>query len=76
MVFINIPPAALCAKIKDPTFTGGKDLEAMLVHLREDKLVAWGWSPGQDRTTPPVSKEQLVAAFQQWMDLGAPCPAA
>jgi hypothetical protein len=75
MVFINISPAALCARIKDKTFTGGKDLEAMLVHLREDKLVAWGWNPGQGRTMPPVSREQLVDAFQQWMNLGAPCPA-
>lgn len=75
MVFIDVAPAELCRRIKDQSFTGGKDLQAMLVHLRDDKLVAWGWEPGQDRKPPPVSKEQLVAAFEQWMALGAPCPA-
>ncbi len=76
MVFLAVPPAELCARIKDQAFTGGKDLRAMFVHLRDDQLVAWGWEPGQGRKPPPVSKEQLVAAFQQWMNLGAPCPAA
>lgn len=76
MVFIGVTPAALCATIKDRAATGGKDLRAMLVHVRDDKLVAWGWNPGQGRNPPPVSREQLVGAFQEWMNLGAPCPAA
>jgi hypothetical protein len=76
MIFIGLAPATLCANIKDQTFTKGKDLGEMLIHLRDDKLVAWGWDPGQGRTPPPVSKERLVAEFQKWIDLGAPCPAA
>jgi len=68
MVFIGVTPAQLCATIK------GKDLNAMLAHNRNDKLVAWGWSPGLGRNPVPIPREQFVAAFKTWMDLGAPCP--
>ena len=74
MVFIDLSPAQLCATIKNSHATGGKDLQAMLVHIRDDKLVAWGWNPGLGRNPVPVPREQFVAAFQEWMRLGAPCP--
>ncbi len=75
MVFINLTPAQLCAQIKNPRETGGKDLQAMLVHNRDDKLVAWGWEPGVGREPVPIPRAQFVAAWQEWMSLGAPCPA-
>ncbi len=74
MVFIDLSPAELCAVIKNPRSTGGKDLRGMLVHIRDDKLVAWGWNPGLGRNPVPVPRDQFVAAFKEWMDLGAPCP--
>ena len=74
MVFIDMSPAQLCATIKDKAATGGKDLPAMLAHSRDDKLVAWGWNPGLGRNPVPVPREQFVAAFKTWMELGAPCP--
>lgn len=76
MVFIDLSPAQLCATLKDRAATGGKDLQAMLVHNRDDPLVGWGWNPGQGRTPVPIPREQFVAAFKAWMDLGAPCPAS
>lgn len=75
MVFIGLSARELCQSIKDRRTTGGKDLAAMLVHMRDDKLVGWGWNPGGNRTRPPVSREATVAAFKTWMDAGAPCPA-
>jgi hypothetical protein len=74
MVFIDVSAAQLCATIKDKAATGGRDLQAMLAHNRDDKLVAWGWNPGLGRTPVPIPREQFVAAFKTWMDLGAPCP--
>jgi hypothetical protein len=74
MVFIRLTPAQLCATIKDPKATGGKDLGAMLDHVAGDKLVAWGWEPGLGRAAVPVPRAELVAAFRTWMDAGAPCP--
>lgn len=75
MVFVDVTPAQLCATIKDRRATGGKDLAAMLKHNAEDKLVGWGWDPGQGRAPVPIPRAQFVAAFKTWMDLGAPCPA-
>jgi hypothetical protein len=74
MVFLGVSPAQLCATIKDKSATRGKDLQAMLVHNRDDKLVAWGWNPGLGRNPVPVPRDEFVAAFKTWMDLGAPCP--
>jgi hypothetical protein len=74
MVFISLSPSELCRAIKDRRTTGGKDLAAMLAHVRDDKLVAWGWAPGEARTVPPASRAETVAAFKTWMDAGAPCP--
>jgi len=74
MVFINLTPAELCAAIKDPAKTGGKDLPAMLKHVTEDKLVLWGWNPGAGRKPVDVPHAEFVAAFKEWIDAGAPCP--
>jgi hypothetical protein len=74
MVFIDVSPAQLCASVKDKAATRGKDLQAMLAHNRDDKLVGWGWNPGLGRNPVPIPREQFVAAFKTWMDLGAPCP--
>ena len=74
MVFIGLSAAELCQVIKDPKQTGGRDLQAMFEHMRDDKLVAWGWSPGAGREPVPIPQEEVVAKFKVWMDAGAPCP--
>ena len=74
MVFIRATPAQLCATIKDPKATNGKDLPAMLDHVAHDELVGWGWDPGVGRAPVPVPRAELTAAFRTWMDAGAPCP--
>ena len=76
MVFKDLTPAQLCAVIKNPRETGGKDLQKMLEHNRDDKLVGWGWEPGLGRAPVPIPRERFVAAFKAWMDAGAPCPSA
>ncbi|HLX21789.1 MAG TPA: hypothetical protein VKR38_00475 [Usitatibacter sp.] len=75
MVFKDLSAGELCATIKDSKRTGGKDLPAMLAHVRDDKLVAWGWDPGLGRDPVPIPRTQFVAAWKAWMDAGAPCPA-
>lgn len=74
MVFIGLSPPELCRSITSPRATGGKNLAATLTHIRDDKLVAWGWAPGEQRSTPPATRAETVAAFKTWMDAGAPCP--
>ena len=74
MVFEGRTPAQLCRQLKDPAQTGGKDLAALLHHVEEDELVAWGWNPGEGRTPVPVPRAEFVAAFRAWIDGGAVCP--
>ena len=75
MVFINLTPYDLCMVIKDPKKNGGRDGEAIIEHFSEDKLVAWGWQPGGNRSLPPLTKPQTVSAVKQWVKAGMPCPA-
>ena len=74
MVFNGLSPRELCMSIKDRRATGGKNLAAMLAHIRDNKQVAWGWAPGGLRTVPPATRAETVAAFRTWMTAGAPCP--
>ncbi len=74
MVFINLSPAELCATIKDPQRNGGKDFDALIKHVAEDKLVLWGWSPGGERAPVSVPHDEFVARFKQWAAAGGPCP--
>ena len=74
MVFKDLSSRDLCRGLKDAKQNGGKNLQALVGHFRDDQLVAWGWSPGGKRTVPPLSKEQTVAAVEEWVAAGAPCP--
>lgn len=74
MAWIDLPPAALCALIKDPSRNGDRDLAAMEKHVAEDKLVLWGWAPGGTRAPVPVAHADFVAAFTRWRAADAPCP--
>jgi len=75
MVFINLPPSELCRIVKDPHENGGKDFDALIKHVAEDKLVLWGWNPGGERAPVSVPHAEFVAAFKQWASAGGPCPA-
>lgn len=74
MVFFGRSKAQLARQLKDPSQTGGRSLEALLKHMREDPLVLWGWSPGEGRTPVPVPHDQFVAAMQTWIECGAVVP--
>ena len=74
MVFQGRTPAALCAQLKDPAQTGGRDLPTLLHHVATDPLVLWAWSPGGRRTPPPVPHAAFVEAFTTWVASGGACP--
>ena len=75
MVFIHVSPARLCATVKDVNQNGGKDFDALIKHVAEDKLVLWGWNPGGERAPVPIPHDVFVAKFKQWAAAGGPCPA-
>jgi len=76
MVFIGLSSVELCKRLKDPKENHGMSLEALLRHVRDDKLVLWGWSPGVGRAPVSVPHDEFVAKFKEWIDAGAPCPVA
>lgn len=66
--------AAICAQWKDPSRTGDRDLKAIVKHLKEDPAIAWAWTPGGGRSSPPGSQAELGRYAQAWVDTGALCP--
>ena len=67
--------AQICAQIKDPARNGGRHTgQEIIEHMKVDPLVLWAWNPGANRTTPPLSHEQLVRALETWVGAGMPCP--
>jgi len=75
MVWVGVDARDACLRLRDPVSNGGKDLAQLRHHFAEDKLVAWGWQPGGNRSTPPLTHAQTVAAVDAWIAAGAPCPA-
>jgi outer membrane protein assembly factor BamB len=69
----------LCARLKDKSRNGNRELADTLHHIATEPLILWSWNPGkrlngETRTTPPVSHDDFVLDFSKWMDDGAPCP--
>jgi len=73
LVFEGRSPGQLCRQLKDPRLNGGKTVAGVLDHL-ETPLVRWGWTPGDGRTTPPLSYGEFVRRMQEWVAKGAACP--
>ena len=65
----------ICEQIKDPARNGEKSLEDLYTHLTEDPLVVWAWDPGQERSPPPLTRDELAHHTRVWLDNGAHCPA-
>jgi len=75
MVFQGMTAAKLCEQLKDPARNGGrKTLKESIHHIEVDPLVGWAWNPGNGRTTPPLSKADLLKKLNEWIDNGAACP--
>jgi len=74
MVFVGRSPAVLCRQLNDPKQNGGRSLEQLFDHVAHDDLVGWGWNPGDGRSLPPLSREEIVNAMRTWISGGAACP--
>jgi mono/diheme cytochrome c family protein len=74
LVFQGKSPRALADQLKDPRRNGGKTLEQLVEHVTNDKLVQWGWEPGDGRTKPPLSHAEFARKFRQWVEKGGASP--
>ena len=75
MIWQGLTDAQICRSIKDPKQNKNRNLDQLIEHLTEDKLVAWGWNPGEGRDPIPMSHDEFAAKVKQWQAAGAPCPA-
>lgn len=76
MAWWQRPSKAVCEQVKDPARNGGRTLDEVARHVRDDGLVAWDWAPGAGREPAPGSAEQTYDLLRQWSAAGAPCPEA
>jgi len=74
MLWQGLSPGALCQALKDPARNGKRNGAALMEHMGKDKLVGWGWNPGQGRAPVPVPRSELVKAMKTWVAAGMPCP--
>ena len=74
MIWQDLTDAQICRSIKDPKQNKNRSLDQLVEHLTQDKLVMWGWNPGEGRTPIPMPHEEFVAKVKQWQAAGAPCP--
>lgn len=74
MIWQGLTDAQICRSIKDPKQNKNRNLDQLVEHLTEDKLVMWAWNPGEGRTPIPMPHEEFTPKVKQWRAAGAPCP--
>lgn len=75
MVFQGLTAGQICQNLKDPLKNGGrKSAKDAVEHLATDPKVLWAWSPGNGRTTPPMSHADFIKKMNEWVANGAACP--
>jgi hypothetical protein len=74
MIWQGLTDGQICQSIKDPRRNKNRNLDQLVEHLTEDKLVMWAWNPGEGRTAVPMSHNEFAAKVKQWQAAGAPCP--
>lgn len=71
----GLDDAALCKTLTDTSANGGKDIAALVEHMKSDKLVLWGWEPGGKRKPVATPHAEFVKQLEAWKVAGGPCPA-
>ena len=74
MIWEGKTPGEICQQIKDPKQNNGKTIRQIVKHVTADKLVLWGWNPGERRPLPPMRHDEFARRFQDWAQFGAACP--
>jgi hypothetical protein len=76
MIWQGLTDRQICESIKDPKQNRGRNIDQLVEHLTEDKLVMWGWNPGEGRTPVPIPHDEFSRMVKRWQAAGAPCPAS
>lgn len=65
--------AELCRQLRDPERTGDRDVAALAEHVSTSAFVAWAFAPGERRSAPTGSPQDLARDLLEWGAAGAPC---
>jgi hypothetical protein len=74
MVFQGRTAGQLAKQLLDRKQNGGKSVQALVRHITQDGLVLTGWTPADGLAKPPLSHQQFVQAFNEWINKGAVAP--
>jgi hypothetical protein len=74
MIWQGLTDSQICQSIKDPKQNKNRNIQQLVEHLTEDKLVMWGWNPGDGRTPVPMPHDEFASKVRAWQAAGAPCP--
>jgi hypothetical protein len=74
MIWQSLTDKQICQQLKDPKQNGNRSVDRIVEHMAEDKLVGWGWNPGEGRTAIPISRETFASKVREWASKGAACP--
>jgi hypothetical protein len=75
MIWQGLTDGGICAQLKDPKRNNHRSVDQIVEHMSQDKLVAWGWNPGDGRNPVPISHDDFSAKVKEWAAKGAACPA-
>lgn len=69
----------VCRSLTDRSKNNNLDGPGILRHHQQEPLVLWAFQPGRrrdgaERSLPPLTHEQFVAATRTWVEAGMPCP--
>ena len=62
----------LCRAITDPARNGNRKVTDLPAHMHTS-LVVWAWSPGPERTPPPLNYDEFLSQLNEWTATGAVC---
>ena len=67
--------ADICRSVSEHSIEAG----GVLRHHQQEPLVLWAFQPGRrrdgtERSVPPLTHQEFVAATRTWADAGMPCP--
>ena len=74
LVWKGLSVAGICRALKDPATNGGMTSAQLIEHVSDDPFVNWAWNPGPGRSVPPLSHDEFVSRFKEWIEAGAACP--
>ncbi|MDF4202155.1 hypothetical protein PXD56_04280 [Maribacter sp. SA7] len=79
MAWEGLTREEIAERLLDKNINGNRSHDELVKHMTEDDLVLWAWQPGvhangEQRTVPPVSKEDFKKAVENWFANGAVIP--